>query len=117
MRQPYSLDAVSQTIARVIFENRAEFEPGIQAIIAERDRLMTELAKIPGVSPYPSHSNWVLFRIPQAADVWQQLFESGILVRDLSGTVGLEGALRVTVGTPEQNDAFLDGVRKARGVS
>ena len=117
VRQPYSVDAVSQTIARVIFENRAEFEPGIQAIIAERDRLMTELAKIPGVSPYPSHSNWVLFRIPQAADVWQQLFESGILVRDLSGTVGLEGALRVTVGTPEQNDAFLDGVRKARGVS
>jgi histidinol-phosphate aminotransferase len=59
----------------------------------------------------------VLFRIPQAGDVWQQLFENGILIRDFSNAPGLEGTLRVTVGTPEQNDAFLEGLRKARGVS
>lgn len=117
VRQPYSVDAVSQTIARVIFENRAEFEPGIQAIIAERERLQEELAAIPGVSPYPSHSNWVLFRVPKAEEVWQQLFDDGILIRDFSNAAGLEGTLRVTVGTPDQNDAFLKALRKARGVS
>ncbi len=112
VRQPYSVDAVSQAIARVIFQNRAEFEPGIEAIIDERERLRAELAKIPGVSPYPSHSNWVLFRIPRAGEVWQQLYDAGILVRDFSATPGLEGTLRVTVGTPEQNDAFLEVLKR-----
>lgn len=111
VRQPYSVDAVSQAIAKVIFQNRAEFEPGIKAIIAERDRLREALANLPGVHAYPSDSNWVLFRVANAGEVWQQLYDAGILVRDLSSTPGLEDTLRVTVGTPEQNDAFLAALR------
>lgn len=111
VRQPYSVDAVSQAIASVIFENRAEFEPGIEAIIEERERMREALANIPGVKPYPSHSNWVLFFVPDAGRVWQGLYDAGILVRDFSASAGLEGTLRVTVGTPEQNDAFLDALR------
>lgn len=111
VRQPYSVDAVSQAIASVIFENRAEFEPNVNAIISERDRLIQELPNIPGVSAYPSHANWVLFRVPNAERVWQQLYDAGILVRDFSTAPGLEGTLRVTVGTPEQNDAFLSALR------
>ncbi len=111
VRQPYSVDAVSQTIARVIFENRSEFEPGIEAIISERERLIGALGAFPGVEAFPSHSNWVLFRAPHADAVWQSLFDRGILVRDFSNAPGLEGTLRVTVGTPEQNDAFLDALR------
>lgn len=113
VRQPYSVDAVSQAIAQVVYENRAEFEPGIEAIISERERLLGALAELPGVQPYPSHSNWVLFRVPGAADVWQQLFDAGILVRDFSSAPGLEGTLRVTVGTSEQNDAFLGALKGA----
>ena len=112
VRQPYSVDAVSQAIARVIFENRAEFEPGIEAIISERERMACTLRSLPGVHPYPSHSNWVLFSVPQAKEVWQRLYEVGILVRDFSAAPGLEGTLRVTVGTPEQNDAFLHALRR-----
>lgn len=112
VRQPYSVDAVSQAIARVIFENRAEFEPGINAIIDERERLTGALGAMPGVHAYPSHANWVLFSVPEAARVWQGLYDAGILVRDFSAAPGLEGMLRVTVGTPEQNDAFLNALRK-----
>lgn len=112
VRQPYSVDAVSQAIARVIFENRSEFEPGINAIIDERERLTGALGAMPGVHAYPSHANWVLFSVPEAARVWQGLYDAGILVRDFSAAPGLEGMLRVTVGTPEQNDAFLNALRK-----
>lgn len=112
VRQPYSVDAVSQAIGEVVFRNRSEFEPGIQAIISERGRLAEALATLPGVEPFPSDSNWVLFRLPRAAEAWQHLYDQGILVRDFSSSPGLEGMLRVTVGTPEQNSAFLEALRR-----
>lgn len=113
VRQPYSVDAVSQAIARVVYENRAEFEPGIKEIISERQRLIAELAQVPGIQAFPSDSNWVLFRVPEAGAVWQRLFNAGVLVRDFSSAPGVEGTLRVTVGTPQQNDAFLAALKEA----
>lgn len=107
VRQPYSVDAVSQAIARVVYENRAKFEPGIDAIIAERGRMLEELRKVPGVEVFPSESNWVLFRMERASEAWAFLYAGGVLVRDFSRAPMLEGCLRVTVGTPEQNDMFL----------
>lgn len=111
VRQPYSVDAVSQAIGRVVFANRAQFEPGIRAIIDERERVMAGLRTIPGVVPYPSDSNWVLFSVADAAEAWEHLYGHGILVRDFSAAPMLEGMLRVTIGTPEQNDAFLANLR------
>ncbi len=111
VRQPYSVDAVSQAIARVVYENRARFEPGILEIIEERERLFDELAMMPGVMPYPSDSNWILFKIKRAGEAWQYLYDQGILVRDFSDTPLLEGTLRVTVGTHEENNAFLRQLR------
>ncbi len=111
VRQPYSVDAVSQAIARVVFANRAKFEPGINAIIEERGRVMEALRCIPGVIAFPSESNWILFRIDDAAAAWQHLFDHGVLVRDFSSSAMLENTLRVTIGTREQNDAFLAALR------
>lgn len=111
VRQPYSVDAVSQAIGCVVFENRAKFEPGIRAIIDERDRVMEGLKVIPGVRPFPSDSNWVLFQMEDAGQAWEYLYRKGILVRDFSDAPLLEGTLRVTIGTPQQNDAFLANLR------
>ena len=111
VRQPYSVDALSQAAARVVFANRATFEPGIAAIIEERDRLMRGLLTLPGVTPFPSDANYILFRMEGADAAWAFLYERGILVRDFSHAPLLEGCLRVTVGTPEQNDGFLAALR------
>ncbi len=114
VRQPYSVDAVSQTIARVVYENRAKFEPGITAIIEERERVIEGLRKIPGVTAFPSDANYVLFRMDGedgASAAWQNLYDQGILVRDFSHAPGLEGCLRVSVGLPEENDKFLSALR------
>ncbi|MCI8469101.1 MAG: histidinol-phosphate transaminase [Eggerthellaceae bacterium] len=111
VRQPYSVDALSQAVARVVFENRASFEPAIQAIIDERGRLADALRHIPGVTSFPSDANYLLFRLDGADAAWAYLYERGILVRDFSHAPLLEGCLRVSVGTPEQNDAFLAALR------
>lgn len=111
VRQPYSVDALSQAVARVVYANRAKFEPGILAIIEERARLIEGLRMIPGVKPFPSDANYVLFRAENAAVVWEGLYERGVLVRDFSRAALLEGCLRVTVGSPEENDLFLRTLR------
>ena len=113
VRQPYSVDAVSQAIARIIFKNRAQFERGIDQIIAERARIVKALSAMEGVEAFPSESNYVLFRLSEGKDasaLWQQLLDGDILIRDFSKSPGLERCLRVSVGTPEENDRFLNAL-------
>ena len=56
----------------------------------------------------PSGANFVLVRVDgDAHELWERLLERGVLVRDFSSWPGVEGCLRVTVGTPAENDAFL----------
>ena len=112
VRQPYSVDAVSQAIAREVFSERQQFEHGIMAIISERDRLLEELAKVPGVIVYPSDSNYILFKLEGADKVWEALYARGILVRDFSHAPMLENCLRVSVGTEEENNEFLAALRE-----
>ena len=110
VRQPYSVDAVSQAIARVIFENRAQFEKVINQIIEERGQLISALNAMEGVEAFPSESNYVLFRMAEDVDagtIWQQLLDRGVLIRDFSRTPGLERCLRVSIGSPEENARFL----------
>lgn len=111
VRQPYSVDAVSQAIAATVFRDRAKFEPGIDRIISERARVLDALRAIDGVEPYPSDANYILFRVPQAGQVWQRLYDAGILVRDFSRAPLLQDCLRVTIGAPAENDAFLSALR------
>lgn len=112
VRQPYSVDAVSQAIGRVVYANRMKFEPRIEEIIAERKRLLDGLSETPGVTAYPSDSNYILFKLDRADEVWQKLFDRGILIRDFSHAKYLENCLRVSIGTPEENDAFLTALRE-----
>jgi histidinol-phosphate aminotransferase len=80
----------------------------VAALVEERGRLVARLHELP-VDVWPSGANFVLFR-PQSADgheVWQQLLDRGVLVRDCASWPRLEGCLRVTIGTAEEDDAFL----------
>jgi len=105
---PYHLDAVKQAAGRLALGFRAEMEARVAAVSAERARLVAGLAEL-AVHAWPSDANFVLFR-PRDTEghkVWQGLVDRSVLVRDLSGWPRLEGCLRVTVGTPEEDDAFL----------
>jgi histidinol-phosphate aminotransferase len=79
----------------------------------ERGRMAAALGDL-DVDTWPSDANFILFRMPghESGDVWQRLVEHSVLVRDVSGWPGLEGCLRVTIGTPAENDRFLRGLEE-----
>lgn len=108
VRQPYSVDAVSQAIARVVYANRSVFERRVDAIVAERARVLSRLQDMAGVTAYPSEANYIMFRVANAAAVWQGLYDASVLVRDFSATPRLEDCLRVSMGTEQENDRFLE---------
>jgi len=111
VRQPYSVDAVSQAIARVVFQSRAQFEQGIDAIISERGRMYDALEAMPGLTAFPSESNYILYRLDEQNDagkVWQSLLDQGVLIRDFSRSQYLENCLRVSIGTEAENTRFLE---------
>jgi histidinol-phosphate aminotransferase len=105
---PYHLDTAKQVAGRLALRFEPEMRERVAALVAERERLVAGLARLP-VDQWPSGANFVLFR-PTTADgkaVWQGLLERSVLVRDCTGWPGLDGCLRVTVGTPAEDDAFL----------
>jgi histidinol-phosphate aminotransferase len=105
---PYHLDAATQIAGRVALRFTAEMEARVASLVAERDRLAAALAALP-VDTWPSAANFVLFRPREASGVavWKGLVERSVLVRDCSSWPRLDGCLRVTVGTPAEDDAFL----------
>ena len=111
VRQPYSVDSVSQAIARAVYRHRDHFEQGAQAIVAERDRIMPLLAQIDGLEVFPSSSNYVLVRVKGASEIWGKMLDAGVLVRDFSHSAYLENCLRISVGAPEENDRMLATLR------
>lgn len=110
---PYHLDAVKQLAGRLALRHEAAMQARVAALVEERGRLAAALTELP-VKAWPSHANFILFR-PLARDgheVWRALLERSVLVRDCSGWPRLTGCLRVTVGNPEENDAFLAALKE-----
>jgi histidinol-phosphate aminotransferase len=103
VRLPYHLSSLTQTAARTALAHTDELLANVDAVKAERDRIVAALPGM-GLTSVPSDANFVLFgHFPDASAAWQALLDRDVLVRD----VGLPGWLRVTAGTPEETDAFL----------
>jgi histidinol-phosphate aminotransferase len=111
---PYHLPVATQIAGRVALEWNAEMRDRVEHLVAERERMVDALSHVDRVRVYPSGANFVLFRVDNDGHaVWQRLVQRGVLVRDCSGWPRLSGCLRVTVGTPEENDAFLTALRES----
>ena len=111
VRQPYTADVFAQAAAQVVTSMRGVFTPTISRIRSERERLAEALSGLEGMRVWPSQGNFLLARMPEAAIVRARLRdERSILVRDFSSTQGLENCLRITVGTPEENDELVDAI-------
>ncbi|MEU2260117.1 histidinol-phosphate transaminase [Streptomyces sp. NPDC059544] len=110
VRLPYHLSAVTQATALAALEHTDTLLKYVEQLKDERDRLVDGLRAI-GYEVTDSDANFVQFgRFDGeggAHAAWQQILDRGVLVRDN----GVPGRLRVTAGTPEENDAFLDAVR------
>jgi histidinol-phosphate aminotransferase len=108
---PYHLDAAKQVAGELALDHEADMHARVARLVEERGRLVAGLHELP-VHVWPSGANFVLFR-PNAAEgdaVWQALVERGVLVRNCASWPRLDGCLRVTVGTPAEDDRFLSAL-------
>ena len=117
IRPPYNLGALNQAAAAfLVGEHAAVLRAHVDAIVGEREKLFAALAATPGVKAFPSKANLICFRVGTAGDgkateTWKKLAARGVLVRSFDKPGPLQGCLRVTVGTPAENQAFLEALR------
>ncbi|MCB1029962.1 MAG: histidinol-phosphate transaminase [Acidimicrobiales bacterium] len=110
---PYHLDSLKQAAGLAALDFVGDMENRVSILNEERGRLDVALHELP-CELWPSSANFILFRpLNKDADtVWKELVERSVLVRNCSGWPGLEGCLRVTIGTTQEDDRFLAALRE-----
>ncbi len=113
IKQPYNVSVAAATAATVALEHTDAIRVTVDALIAERERLIGLLQEIEFLRPYPTQANYVLCKVlgRDAAQVKNDLARQGILVRYFNKP-GLTDHIRISVGKPEQSDALLKALRE-----
>ena len=119
---PYHLSVPTQVAGTVALRFTGEMGARVASIKTERDRVGAALAALDRVQVFPSGANFILFRVgghppsPGATvdgqTTWEKLLEAGVLVRNFARWPRLDNCLRVTIGRPEENDAFLAALKE-----
>ncbi|WP_147578979.1 histidinol-phosphate transaminase [Corynebacterium propinquum] len=110
VRLPYHLSVLTQAAARAALRHADETLADVDKLIAGRHQVVAELQEL-GYTVMPSESNFVFFGdFADQHDIWQQFLDRGVLIRD----VGVAGYLRATIGTPEENEAFVQAAREVQ---
>lgn len=111
---PYHLAVATQVAGTLALDFSDEMTSRVTRLVAERARVERELGAVDRVAAVPSGANFVLFKVHgDGHALWQALVDRGVLVRDFSRWPRLTDCLRVTIGTPEENDAFLAALRES----
>ena len=111
---PYNVNVFTLAAAELVLERPNVMRESIQTLIAERQRMLAEVRKRPGVEAFDSCTNFFLFRTRKVArELFEALYAQGVLVRDVSSYPMLERVLRVSVGKPQENDRFLSALDRA----
>jgi histidinol-phosphate aminotransferase len=110
---PFAASVMQTVAAQVALANPAYMHERVAQTIAQRERVFKALLPHPRWQVYPSHGNFLLIRTPDAAAAFKALLDAGVLVRRQDSLHGLQGCIRVTIGTPQQNDTFIQAALKA----
>ena len=111
VRLPYNLNALSQLAAGFFLDHEAALLEQVDGIIRERKRLSEKLKNLAGVQPCRSDANFIFFSCTlEADDVYKQILGRGILVKPFKCPRGGRSYIRVTVGTREENEAFIEAL-------
>lgn len=114
LRLPYNINILTQLSAAFALRHRAVLDQQTQQICSDREQLLQALDNMEGISPYPSRANFILFRVPagRARAIFAALKERGVLIKCMDGSSpALSDCLRVTVGTAEENAAFVQALQ------
>ena len=111
VKYPYNINVVTQKI--VLEQLRKSPDAQIAEIVSERGRVLEGLAKNPVIRKiHPTDANFVLVEVDEPRTIYDRLIGAGIIVRDRSRIKGCEGCLRITIGTPKENDRLLETLKK-----
>jgi histidinol-phosphate aminotransferase len=111
IRQPFNVNSLAQVAALAALEDDSHILECLRMIEAGRHFLFDEFGSL-GLKYAPSRANFILVDVGKnASDVFQRLLKEGVIVRPMT-SFGMESALRVTVGTPEENRRFIKALKK-----
>lgn len=116
IRLPYNINVLTQISVQFALENKAVFDEQTAQICRERDKMLQELNALEGIFAYESAANFILFKTPQnqATRIFEAIKAKGVLIKNVHPQGGLlTDCLRVTVGTPEENIAFLNALKSS----
>ncbi|MHB1392749.1 MAG: histidinol-phosphate transaminase [Clostridia bacterium] len=111
VRSPFNVNAFAQAAAAELLENIDAVTERIEIIKSERERLTAMLSKLESLQCFESWSNFILVRSPYAAEIYNKLKEAGIYIKSFSNSM-LKDCLRVTIGSPAENDKFYEVVKE-----
>ena len=112
IKPPYNINLLSQQAAIEGLKNAEQVKDWVKILIAERDRLAFELGNLDFVEKvYPSDANFILVKMEKAREVYEKLLHKLIIVRDRSKVVLCDNALRISIGTVEENQKLLEALK------
>ncbi len=110
VKYPYNIG--TDTLALALRLLATDITPQVQTLIAERERVAAALTELPYIEKvYPSDANFLLVKTARPRELYDYLIARELIVRDRSRTPGCEGTLRITIGTPEENDRLIRELR------
>ena len=113
VKYPYNINTATQLLALEALDNIEWVNEHIATTVIERENLKKELLNLSNTEAvFPSDANFLLVKMKEARNIYEQLCDKGIIVRDRSKVILCEDSLRITIGTPEENSALIDNLKK-----
>lgn len=113
IKPPYNINQASQELVMEALDNIDQVNTWTKKLVDEREKLATGLSKLSAVLHlFPSDANFLLVKVKEPLKIYEALVARGIIVRDRSRVILCEGCLRITVGTPEENDILLKAIEE-----
>ncbi len=112
VKYPYNISLLTQQKALEMLHRSDEVASWVKLILSERTRIQKEISKLAVCRElFPTDANFFLMRVPNANELYHYLIDKGIVVRNRHRVVLCGDCLRITIGTPEENDALLDALK------
>lgn len=110
VKVPFDINLFSRIAALELLQHDDLIRDRAGKIRSERDRMYDAMQKIDGLTPYPSSANLILFEVDDPNAIFSRMVDRGVLIRNVSSYPRLDRGLRVSVGTPTENDRFLEAI-------
>lgn len=114
VKLPYNVNSFSQIAAKIILSKNGYFKEKAEEIIEERERIYNSLREIKEITPYSSEANFILFKVKNSKSdyIYESLIKEGIIIRSFRNTPPVADCLRISIGTREENDIFMEKLKK-----